>query len=267
MKYCVRYNPRIKIDYDSVDELIIDYSKTNRNFLDFLNDYNDKTIIINITDTDQLYINDAKLIKEFNNYHKKIKVRIPLTVLNTEFFEKILELKIPFFFEDYAHSWDSLYNLLYYSPTDIYITQELGFELDKISKVLHEKNINIRVFPNVAQAGSKHIDPLKTFFIRPEDTEVYEPFVDVYEFFGNEDKVSNYLKIYQKDKKWFGQLREIIIGYNSNLDSRYIIPVFAKSRIHCGRKCLKGSKCRICERIEETSETLKNNNLLVKIKI
>ena len=71
-------------------------------------------------------------------------------------------------------------------------------------------------------------------------------------------------KIY-KDKKWFGKLKEIIPNFDSELDSRFIIPHFAKQRIKCGKKCLKGGKCKICERIEQLSKTLEKSNLLVKI--
>ena len=46
----------------------------------------------------------------------------------------------------------------------------------------HVKNIQIRVFPNVAQSRSE-IPAIKQFFIRPEDLNAYEPYVDIYEFY------------------------------------------------------------------------------------
>ena len=46
-------------------------------------------------------------------------------------------------------------------------------------------------------------------------------------------------------------------------DSRYIIPRFAETRIKCGKKCLKGGKCQICERIMQLANSLKKANLIV----
>ena len=261
MKYCIKYEPKLKISYAEADEIILPYDQNNRNIVNFLEKYQEKTIIFDLKEEC-----DIKLLKAFIDKYPNLKIRLTQNLIktNAEFFEKIFELKMPFFFEDHAYSWDTLYNLLYYSPTDIYITQELGFELDKIAKILHERGIQVRVFPNVAQAGGKNIDAIKTFFIRPEDIQYYEPFVDVCELYGHDRKAATYLKIYKKDQKWFGQLGEIIIGYKGILDSRFIIPIFAQARVKCGKKCLKGRKCHICERIEEAAETLKDNNLLIK---
>lgn len=36
---------------------------------------------------------------------------------------------------------------------DIYIVNELGFELDKIAEIAHKENINIRIIPNIAQSS------------------------------------------------------------------------------------------------------------------
>lgn len=269
MKYCVYYSPKAKSSaYEDADELIIPYNKINKDFSNILNNYSEKAIILDVSADEQLDLLDAEIWNSFAQTYPNIKIRLPrnFTYANEKIFEKILELKIPFFFDVNAYSWDTLYNLLYYSPTDIYITQELGFELDKIAEVLHEKNIKIRVYPNVAQAGGQNIPALKNFFIRPEDIPYYEPFVDVCEFYGNIDKSLTYLRIYKKDQKWFGQIKEIIIGYKGELDSRFILPAFAQTRVKCGKRCLKGRNCHMCERIEEAAETLKENNLLVKNK-
>ena len=69
----------------------------------------------------------------------------------------------------------------------------------------------------------------------------------------------------QEDKKWFGDLQEIIIGLDSKIDSRYIIPRFAEKRIKCGKDCLKGGKCEMCKRILDLSEQLENAHLIVQI--
>lgn len=84
------------------------------------------------------------------------------------------------------------------------------------------------------------------------------------EFFGEKEKQDTYYNIYKKDKEWFGNLGEIIIGFNDIIDSRYIIPRFAKKRIKCGRECMKGGPCKICDRIVNLSHNLEEAGLIVK---
>ena len=104
---------------------------------------------------------------------------------------------------------------------------------------------------------------IKKFWIRPEDVEVYGQYIDTIEFFGTPQQVGVLLKVYKEDKKWFGQLKEIIFGLKSDLDSRYIVPRFAEQRVSCKKECLKGGKCRICERVVDLSHSLKDANLII----
>ena len=58
-------------------------------------------------------------------------------------------------------------------------------------------------------------------------------------------------------------ISEIIIGLTDHVDSRAIIGQFAKSRVKCGQKCLKGEPCNHCEKIVQLSELLIKANLLI----
>ena len=46
--------------------------------------------------------------------------------------------------------------------SDIYIGEDLGFELDKVSKIAKEHNIQIRTFPNIVQTQWKYASSLKS---------------------------------------------------------------------------------------------------------
>ena len=141
----------------------------------------------------------------------------------------------------------------------------MGFELDKITPLLHKNNIKVRVFPNVAQAAATTTSGILKFWIRPEDIETYEPYIDVCEFYGEYEKQKIYYDIYAKDKKWIGNLKEIIIGLNEDIMNTTLLPRFAKKRIKCDRECMKNDKCHMCQRILELSETLDKNNLRITI--
>lgn len=45
-----------------------------------------------------------------------------------------------------------IYALIDRKVSDIYIVEELGFDLINVANVLHKNNINVRIFPNVAQS-------------------------------------------------------------------------------------------------------------------
>lgn len=86
----------------------------------------------------------------------------------------------------------------------------------------------------------------KTFFIRPEDIDLYSKYIDVFDFADTPDKINTYYEIYAKDKQWFGLLKEIIIGYTGEEDNRSISPFMAARRISCGKRCLY-KNCSLCD--------------------
>ena len=149
--------------------------------------------------------------------------------------------------------------------TDVYIVENLCFELDKISELVHSYNAAIRVYPNIAQSKWDDTPALKKFFIRPEDIDEYEKYIDTIEFYNVDKQIDIYYNIYKIKKQWFGKLNEIILDFNSEIDNKYIIPRFAEMRIKCGKNCFKGGHCRRCEVIEELSSSLEQSELVVKI--
>lgn len=89
--------------------------------------------------------------------------------------------------------------------SDIYITNDLAFDLNTLSKEVHKINnkCQIRVYCNIAQSALvlQEQNSLKSFFIRPEDVDLYEKYIDVLEFYGVDEKLETYYKIYVIDKK------------------------------------------------------------------
>lgn len=271
MKYCIDFKKNFKY-INEVDEITIEYNRKDTSLLEFLLLYKDKRVNIYITDAkDFLENNDLDrfiaISKDYPNLNYYLKLRNP--AYNEDAFhlyEKIREeTNILYFFDTLVSDWDTLWGYIEMLPLDIYITEDLCFELDKVSSILHKYGIKVRTFPNVCQTKWNKTPSLKTFFIRPEDVDIYEKYIDTLEFFGRSDSIETMYKVYAIDKKWFGPLKELIIGFKSDMDSRFIIPRFAEKRIRCGKKCLKGGTCNVCSKIEQLSKVLKENNLLVQI--
>lgn len=258
--FCLNYYP-FKNYFDDVQELKIKYRPADRTLEDFLIKYNDKSIVIDVSEsfTDL----DAQLLKGLYDKYNNIKVIFSYT--NEEVLARVQEYSIPYFFSNPVTTIDELTGLLDYKPTDMYICEELGFFLDKISKILHDRNIKVRVYPNICQSSFKGLPSIKTFFIRPDDVYIYSNFVDVFELISDEERQEVIYKIY-KQEKWFGKINEVIPSFKGELDSKYIFsPAFGAIRSKCGKRCLyKPGSCGICDRFIETADTFKQNKIVIR---
>lgn len=261
MKYCVDFTKDFKY-LDKVDELRINInSNTKQNPLPFMAEFPDKRIIIDAEVVSDYLIRSLATVRK---EHPELNFTVAIKYKDKKHIEDFKEKDIPFFFSNFVADWDKLQGFLSFGVTDMYIVENLGFELDRVAAILHERGVKVRVFPNMSQSSYLETPALKQFFIRPEDIEVYDPYVDVCELVGGKKQLSVYYKIYAMDKKWFGPLREIIIGFDNDLDSRFVLPPFAARRIKCGKRCFKGLPCNICDRIASAAKTLEDNNLLIK---
>lgn len=266
MKYCINFQNETRI-LDKVDEINIKYNRQNTHILEFLMEHPEQSINICLENaecvklfTDNNEVRNLCYIKA-QKPHLHFKVRLYSLKENKKLFDELKENGIPVFFNTYISNWDILHTYLELGVSDVYIVNELGFDLKRVRAVVN--NTIIRVFPHIAQSSSDTILGIKSFFIRPDDIDIYSSVVDVCEFIDVEKTVDTYYDIYANKKKWFGKLNEIILGFKSDLDSRFIVPAFGRQRIKCDKKCFKGGRCATCNRIEELSHTLADKNLII----
>lgn len=248
-----------------VEELIIT-TELNHNYAAMLNNHDEQRVIIKVMSEEDLLQKD--LLKVFISLKKEyglnnFAILLPRECEKEEYINTFVENSIDFFFLHMANNWVTLHYLIGLKVSDIYITEALGFEIDKASKICHDNNVTVRIFPNVAQKELPPYDIL-SFFIRPEDIDFYDQYVDVCEFFYKDiTQQPVYYKIYAKDKQWFGELQEIIIGLEQSIDSRHIVKQFAEVRSHCGMRCLKGTPCQLCYHALDLAQTLKKAGLII----
>lgn len=265
MNYCL-YNSKNKY-LDKVNEILISLPLIKeldlKKLVDTLSLYEDKQINLLFKDVkDCLENHGPQVIQAIKVKYPNLNLVLVLpTYTDTEDDYELLQMikfsKLPYFYRHLATNWETLHGLINLGVSEIYIAEALCFELDKVAEILHSRNIKVRTFPNIAQAAWKIENNLKAFYIRPEDVEIYESYIDTLEFFYCEKaEEETCYKIYAINKKWPGPLNEIIKELDSEINGSFIIPHFAEKRIRCGQKCLKGGSCQMCNRCEEMSTVL-----------
>ena len=265
MKYALTYH-RSTFEKGLFDEVIIKYDKDNANVISFAQEEaKDVRLVLNMRDYDWDYDDDEKnalpTIQMLASVHNNIAVM--LNIGQAEFAQELMKLSIPFFYDKIAETWDELVSLAYAGVSDIYIGSELGFEMKDVAAVCHAKDIKVRIYPNVAQTSApfKNTSNITSFFVRPEDLQMYEKYVDIIQFFGPLDRQRVLHQIYTKGV-WLGSLSDIIIGLNEDIRSAAVAPRFAEARVSCKKKCNQG-KCHICNNILSFAKTLEDNGLIL----
>lgn len=261
MKFSIYYYKDFR-HYDTIDEIILEYNSTKDNIISFVNKYyaNNKRIVVDISQNINNIDDVMPIINMLYQDHKYLALKIA-----KKDYEKVREAGIPFFFAEYCKTPDQVYAFIKKGCSDVYIVESLGFNLEEIGSYCKSKKVNVRVIPNVAQyclgEGNQIPDEYK-FFIRPDDIEVYEPYVDIFEIAGPADRLSVVYEIY-KSGKWNGDLNELILGFNNEFPNTGIVPYFAPSRIKCKHKCMQ-EKCFLCQGMQEISKQMIRTGLEVK---
>ena len=197
---------------------------------------------------------DIKIYADLTSkYNFSLKISYFHNKSNIESF-KAADLR--YFFSDYCCDWTSFLAFIDKGATDIYVVNDLAFELDKLAPIAREYNVKIRVFPNVAQETVNRENEIVRFFIRPEDISAYEPYVDVFEIFGSPKEAEKVFKVYAKDKFWVGYLNALIYNFEEEVFNSFLSQHFGEKRISCGKKCLKGGYCNSCHNKKQTAKVL-----------
>lgn len=174
------------------------------------------------------------------------------------------QLEIPFFFDRHINSYDELNGMIEEGVKEIYICEELCFNIPKVAEIAHSKGVGIRIIPNICQSKWDKTIDLKQFFIRPEDMYLYSQYIDVFEFWGKKHMYDVLYEAYVIQKMWYGPLKEIILGFENDVDNRCILPDFGYKRLSCDKKCFKGRNCSICDTVINLADTLASKGMFLK---
>ena len=272
MRYAATYTNKLTTQQLlEFDEIIIKYNERLEALYEFCKQHQPQRIIIYIDDID--YCIEHRTIHKLNVFHEtypQFNLAIQLGAegrFNEALLQKCLrayldvESRLPIFFGMYASTFEELEAMSAFAMSDLYITEDLGFDLARVRHICGDK-VTIRAIANIAQSKVRSTLPILQFFIRPEDVKTFEMGIDVIQFWGPEDRQSVLLTIY-KGGNWYGDLKDLILDFAGSIESRRIIPNFAFARTTCQRRCMKGDACRYCFHVMDTAESLKKKELII----
>lgn len=185
--------------------------------------------------------------EEIEKYNKMWQNKVIIETDSFDIMEACKALNLKFFYAIPINTFYELKALVDYGCCDVKIDAPLTHMLDKIEKY----DVTIRMCPNVAYYAHipRHNGVIGSW-IRPEDVEFYEQYIDIFEFEDCDAKKERALyRIYAEQKSWYGSLNDLITNLNYPGDNRLVHEDFAFLRGFCGQRCISGGNCAICYRI------------------
>lgn len=268
MKYAIPFTRSFKYWDNENVQININYKPKIKQLDTFISLYPTKRINLNFTNLDNLN-EDIKIISALRQKYPQSDLVVRMPTYSKKLEQLLVQKNLPHFYNEIITTWDKFNGFLSLKVTDIIIGEEIAFSAKILSDNAKKNHISLRFFANVCQSSWDEEKSLTTFFIRPQDINFYEHYFDVCEFYiswQNKHQFNPVYKSYAIDKKWFGRLDLLIVGYKGDEDSRYLLPEFGIRRLNCGKKCNKTnpSTCSFCYKIATVGKVLQENNFYIK---
>lgn len=186
--------------------------------------------------------NNPNIIVTFN------PVNISKGCVFTETFARHID-PVPFYFNDIITSEKVLETYLQSGAKEVIIGGDLGFNLFSVKRKCEERGIRVRVIANLALHGETEDRTTRSFtkfFIRPEEIEFYQDYVDSIEFYCPQSSQEKLYNFYSKGK-YVGDLVYLIHGLVESIPNRALPYQWTVMRAICNRKCQFGKKCKLCD--------------------
>lgn len=174
------------------------------------------------------------------------KAPIVCGLKNLAYAQQCKEHNLPFYYVYPVNSFFELRGLKDLGAEYAYTGMPIFFQMP----IVKEVGIKIRCIPNVAyEAFIPQATGVCGQWIRPEDMEAYEPYIDICEFAADSPEQEKALfRIYAQDKHWSGDLNDLIKNLNYPCKNLAVYKGLADIRISCGQVCQQRGGCKYCYR-------------------
>lgn len=241
VKYCLSNRQPDKI-LSKADEIKIE-ARDHRAIPDYIEKFPDKTLILELeNDLPNEFSWDMIVV-----YSEKMNGNFYCSTSNKYQMEECRTRGIKFYYRYMVTSFYELDALKEMGVSYILVGVPLIFDLKNVSRY----DIPLRAIPNLAyEPYLNHSNGIQGGWIRPEDTEKYEKYISVFEFYAPKmlEKESTLYHIYAENKNWPGNLNLLIDNLNFDCDNRIIYDDdnFAERRMNCRQRCMSGKTCHYC---------------------
>lgn len=252
MHYCL--SAQVSDEYiKKVDEIRIKYKELNK-LLDLYEINPNLSIILTISTQQKDAGIDWNEIEKYNTMWQK---RLIVETDSFEIMDVCKALDIKFFYALPVNNFYDLKALAEYGCCDVKIDAPLTHMLDKLSVY----DITYRMTPNIAYyAFIPRENGIIGSWVRPEDVELYEDYIDVFEFEDCDKKKEEALyRVYNETKSWIGDLNKLITNFNYQGVNHKISKDLTLCRMFCNQKCTQGVNCNICQRFLDISTKINHS--------
>lgn len=272
MKIAAPATSNMPVSFDELDEINLNYSSKNKqeDLIKFCSELKDKRINIffNGADIEDIFKNNLSMILSLKSVLKdNFYIRLSFNQL---YHRKYLEeYDIKYFCEYYIDSYIKLrYFLDNTNVSDIYISDDLCYNLKEIKEICESRDISIRMILNkipstFIYAGELYDAPI----FRPQDFDILDKYIDTAEFDcwkGNKYLWNKYIVLYRRwfnKKEWNEDLRYLNddISFEFNNDK---VPLgYSSFRSTCMHRCMmrNNSPCSKCNRFLQQMQWFKKD--------
>lgn len=181
---------------------------------------------------------------DIQNYNTMWQNKIIIETDSFDIMDACKMLGIKYFYAIPISTFAELKALVDCGCCDVKIDAPLTHMLDKLDNY----DITLRMSPNIAYyAHIPRVDGVIGSWVRPEDVELYEEYIDVFEFEDcDKAKEEALYRVYAEQKNWPSNLNNLITNLDYNATGKLVLPEFATARTFCGQKCLTGIHCDLC---------------------
>lgn len=234
--------------------------------MEFLSKYPETRFNITIDTSD--YSFDYNRLRILKNINPNIHI---VTSLHQDYYKKLQELGIKFYFNsDFPIvNFRLLDYVIKLGVTDVYIMDDLCYNLKRVREVADKTGVNIRLILNripsmLLDKGENVRSPI---FI-PETVDELSKYIDTVEFEVENSwtRLETLYKIWFIKKQWRENLQAINADLRIDIPNQSMIPDFTVYKMNCGYRCGYGSVCKKCNQFYEMAKDLESKNIEYLIK-
>lgn len=245
------------VELANADEIKMDYKDIDR-IRDFITeDWTcEADVIIYISKAEQDIV-DWDMLKSYKEILSLI-----IAIEDTFYASVVKENGFKWFWSYPASSFWELRGLLDIGASQILIDAPIFFELPTVFDICKGK-AELRVVANQCYNEYMPRNPkngVYGVYIRPEDIDIYENFIDHIEFKTDGLKQERaYVRIYKQQQEWPGNLNILLPKLGVNVDNRGFDNDFAKRRLNCRQRCQSTGRCNYCQIQVNLINTIQKN--------